>query len=430
MANLGVLVLFASIGAVAAQNGSPAAAPTTHSSSQNSSSSYIISFPAPSPSSYPFSSKTHVPSLPSPYSSPTSSHDTSPHKATPAAAPSVPSSAPQPSPRGSTPSYIPPVVAPIASPPSTPTPTPSPSARPGLQVGYYERSCPQAEKIIMEAVRSATSKNPGIGAGIIRMHFHDCFVQGCDASVLLDPTPGNPQPEKLSPPNFPSLRGFEVIDIAKEALEKVCPGRVSCADIIAFAARDASFFLSRGRINFQMPGGRLDGRVSLSSEAFNFLPPPFFNLSQLIASFKAKNLDEDDLVVLSGAHSIGVSHCSSFTGPLAPNPPAMDPAFATKVLSKCPLSPNISSDPMVMQDIVTPDLLDNRYYTNVLKHNVLFASDAALSSSQQTSTKVLENAFMPNRWETKFAKAMVKMAAIELKTAANGEIRRTCRVIN
>lgn len=264
------------------------------------------------------------------------------------------------------------------------------------------------------------------------MLFHDCFVQGCDASVLLDPTPANPQPEKLSPPNFQSLRGFEVIDVAKAALEKACPSKVSCADIVAFAARDASFFLSHGRINYQMPSGRLDGRVSLSGEALQFLPPPFFDLPQVVANFKAKKLDEDDLVVLSGAHTVGMSHCSSFTGRLAPKTSSMAPAFAAQVMRKCQLSPNMSIDPtaMVMQDIVTPDRLDNRYYTNVLRRNVLFNSDAALLTSQQTAVKVLENAFIPNRWETKFARAMVKMAAIELKTAANGEIRKTCRVIN
>ncbi|KAM0907622.1 hypothetical protein ACQ4PT_016011 [Festuca glaucescens] len=402
MATLAVLILFATLGAVTAQYVSPvpAAAPEVpHGSPQNSSPSYISS-PAPSPAAAPSNSFS--------------------------------SSAPVPSPKGAFPSYISPVAAPTPRPPSTATPPPPTPPRPapspyaGLRLGFYMRSCPQAENIIREAVRSGTSKNPGIGAGLIRLHFHDCFVQGCDASVLLDPTPANPQPEKLSPPNFPSLRGFEVIDLAKEALEKVCPGRVSCADIVAFAARDAAFFLSRARINFQMPAGRLDGRVSLSSEALQFLPPPFFNLSQLVANFKAKNLDEDDLVVLSGAHSIGVSHCSSFTGFLAPNPPAMDPAFAAQLQRKC----NVSNDPTVMQDIATPDQLDSRYYTNILKRNVLFASDAALMSSQRTSIKVLENAFIPSRWEMKFARAMVKMAAIELKTAANGEIRRMCRVIN
>nr|XP_051212264.1 peroxidase 2-like [Lolium perenne] len=420
---------------------SPATAPTpempssTPHNPQSSSPSYTSS-PAASPSN-PSSSEILASSVPSPYSSPPNFQDRSSHDATPAAAPSYsfPSSAPVPSPQDSLPSYISPLAAPTPSPPSTATlspamPTPSPSTNLRLKVGYYKRSCPQAENIIRAAVRSATSKNPGIGAGLIRLHFHDCFVQGCDASVLLDPTPTNLQPEKLSPPNVQSLRGFEVIDLAKKALEKVCPGRVSCADIIALAARDASLFLSSGKINFQMPAGRLDGRVSLSSEALQFLPPPFSNLSQLINIFKAKNLDEDDLVVLSGAHSIGVSHCSSFTGFLAPNPPAMDPAFAAKIQSKCALRPNVSSDPTVMQDIMTPNQLDSRYYTNILKRNVLFASDAALLSSQRTTIKVLENAFIPSRWEMKFAKAMVKMAAIELKTAANGEIRRMCRVIN
>jgi peroxidase len=48
------------------------------------------------------------------------------------------------------------------------------------------------------------------------------LLQGCDGSVLLDPTPANQRPEKLGPPNFPSLRGIDVVDAAKAARERAC----------------------------------------------------------------------------------------------------------------------------------------------------------------------------------------------------------------
>jgi peroxidase len=63
-------------------------------------------------------------------------------------------------------------------------------------------------------------------------------VQGCDASVLLDDT-STFEGEKTAAPNLNSIRGFEVIDAIKEELESACPGKVSCADILAMAARDS-----------------------------------------------------------------------------------------------------------------------------------------------------------------------------------------------
>lgn len=59
-------------------------------------------------------------------------------------------------------------------------------------------------------------------------------MQGCDGSVLLE----GPGTEKTASPNL-SLRGFEAVDEAKADLESECPGVVSCADILAFGARDA-----------------------------------------------------------------------------------------------------------------------------------------------------------------------------------------------
>ena len=61
-------------------------------------------------------------------------------------------------------------------------------------------------------------------------------TQGCDGSVLLDDT-STFKGEKNAVPNKNSVRGFEVIDTIKSALEKACPSTVSCTDIVTLAAR-------------------------------------------------------------------------------------------------------------------------------------------------------------------------------------------------
>lgn len=81
-----------------------------------------------------------------------------------------------------------------------------------------------------------------------------CFLdhQGCDASVLLDSS-GSIISEKQAGPNINSLRGFEVVDHIKYILEEACPSTVSCADILALAARDAVvsvYIVSLLSINF------------------------------------------------------------------------------------------------------------------------------------------------------------------------------------
>lgn len=63
-------------------------------------------------------------------------------------------------------------------------------------------------------------------------------LQGCDGSILLDDS-ATITGEKSAGPNANSARGFDVIDTIKSKVEAACSGVVSCADILAVAARDS-----------------------------------------------------------------------------------------------------------------------------------------------------------------------------------------------
>nr|CAB3477081.1 unnamed protein product [Digitaria exilis] len=305
----------------------------------------------------------------------------------------------------------------------------------GLKVGFYNKSCPSVETLVQQAVAAAFKNNSGIAAGLIRLHFHDCFVRGCDGSVLIDTTSNNTA-EKDAAPNNPSLRGFEVIDAAKKAVEAQCPKTVSCADILAFAARD-SIALAGNNLTYKVPAGRRDGNVSLSSDAVSNLPRPTFNASQLVANFAAKNLTAEEMVILSGAHTVGRSHCSSFVNRLygfsnaSSVDPSMSSAYAFLLQNICPSNssqffPNTTTE----MDLMTPEVLDNKYYLGLTNNLGLFTSDQALLTNATLKKAVDEFVKSESKWKSKFTKAMVKMGSIQVLTGTQGEIRLNCRVIN
>ncbi|XP_009624293.1 peroxidase 3-like [Nicotiana tabacum] len=304
-----------------------------------------------------------------------------------------------------------------------------------LQLNFYAKSCPKAEKIIQDYVQKHIPNAPSLAAALLRLQFHDCFVRGCDASVLLNFTSSTKnQTEKVAIPNQ-TLRGFSFIDDVKKAVEAECPGIVSCADIVALVSRDS--VVVTGGPYWNVPTGRRDGRISNASEALANIPPPTSNFSSLQTSFASKGLDLKDLVLLSGAHTIGVSHCSSFstrlynfTGVLGKQDPSLDSEYAANLKAKKCKSINDNTT-IVEMDPGSSSTFDLSYFKLLLKRKGLFQSDAALTTSATTKSYI--NQLVQGslkQFNAEFAKAMEKMGSIEVKTGSAGEIRKQCAFVN
>ncbi|KAK9688946.1 hypothetical protein RND81_09G023900 [Saponaria officinalis] len=304
-----------------------------------------------------------------------------------------------------------------------------------LSVGFYEKSCPNVESIIQEVVWKAVLNDSGIAASLIRLHFHDCFVKGCDASILLDKTPSGKRIEKTSPGNI-GVRGFEVIDEAKTQLEKACPDTVSCADIIAYAARDAVTI--SGISHYDVPAGRRDGLESLESNVFGNLPLPSSNVGQMNDIFTKKRMDKSDIVTLLGAHSIGVAHCFLFDNEIHnfnathQSNPKLNKLYAMVLRSICPApsSPKSNTDNVLPLNMFMGNKLSTLFYNNVVGGRVVIPADQSLLDDEFTSEMVTNYVVKSWKWANDFRDAMIKLGKVDLLTGEQGQIRKNCREIN
>jgi peroxidase len=124
-------------------------------------------------------------------------------------------------------------------------------------------------------------------------------VQGCDASVLLDRVNGR-KSERDAAPNQ-SLRGLGAVEQIKARLEAACPGTVSCADILALAARDSLVLV--GGPSYPVLTGRRDSAQGFYDEVDAHFPGPNATYATTLDAFARRGFTERETVALLGASS-------------------------------------------------------------------------------------------------------------------------------
>ncbi|XP_072975645.1 peroxidase RIP1-like [Typha angustifolia] len=292
---------------------------------------------------------------------------------------------------------------------------------------FYDKVCPKALATIKKVVEEAIAQEPRMGASLLRLHFHDCFVNGCDGSVLLDDTPTFIG-EKNAAPNMNSARGFEVVDRIKAAVNEECHGNiVSCADILAVAARDSVVAL--GGPSYQVQLGRRDARTASQLAANQSIPAPTLDFSGLISNFQSHGLSVQDLVVLSGAHTLGFARCTNFRSRLYNETKTLDFYQANSLKAICPIS---GGDDNLAPLDGTPTKFDTVYYNWLVQKKGLLHSDQQLFKGDGSGADGLVKFYSsyPSAFWNDFGVSMLKMGSMKPLTGNQGEIRMNCRMVN
>ncbi|KAG8055930.1 hypothetical protein GUJ93_ZPchr0001g31057 [Zizania palustris] len=304
-----------------------------------------------------------------------------------------------------------------------------------LSLYFYAKTCPGVDQIVGNVTAPRFRDDPAAGPAVLRLFYHDCFVEGCDASILIAPTTGGgaaarPRVERDVDDNrnLPQ-EAFDTVEMAKAAVEKSCPGVVTCADVLALAARD--FVHLAGGPYYAVKKGRKDSKVSLAGKVRGSLPRANSTVDELLRVFASKGLGVGDLVALSGAHTVGFAHCAHFVGRLydfggtRQADPVMDARLVKALRMSCP-STGGSARVVVPFDVSTPFQFDHAYYANLQARLGLLASDQALFLDARTRPLVQDLAADKNRFFQAFAASMDRMGSVHVKKGRKGEVRRVC----
>ncbi|GER31768.1 peroxidase superfamily protein [Striga asiatica] len=191
-------------------------------------------------------------------------------------------------------------------------------------------------------------------------------------------------------------------------------------------------FVETGGPYYPVKKGRWDGKISLASRVQPNLPRANSTVDELLKLFGSKGLTLEDLVILSGAHTIGFANCRHFVGRLydykgtkKPDP-WIDPRLLKALKMSCPRFGG-NTDIVAPFDVTTPFSFDNAYYGNLEAKMGLLGSDQALFVDLRTKGLVQAMAKDKQRFFQEFALAMDKMGGIGVKRGRrHGEKRKDC----
>ncbi|CAK9174990.1 unnamed protein product [Ilex paraguariensis] len=306
-----------------------------------------------------------------------------------------------------------------------------------LQYDFYRDKCPEAQNVVWSAMKEILSQQKNATAQLLRLLFHDCFIEGCDASVLLDDSNGNKNHsiERQAIPNR-TLKGYNFIDTIKEELENLCPGVVSCADIIALATRDG-IVLSGGPF-YPVLTGRRDSNQSFYEMAMAGIPRPDGNITETLR-----------------AHNIGKIGCEfiqprlgNFLGTGQPDP-SIPVDFLEEMRIHCHDMGNSSAQNGGSSSMRTRGMreftmsmtyfqglsssissgvgFDTHYYLSLLRGRGLLFADQQLMANEMTAQVVMDYASDDGTiFRKDFARVMVKMSGLGVLTGSNGQVRLNC----
>lgn len=175
--------------------------------------------------------------------------------------------------------------------------------------------------------------------------------------------------------------------------------------------------------------GRRDAKTASQSAANNGIPPPTSNLNTLISRFNSLGLSTQDLVALTGSHTIGQARCTSFRARIY-NESNIESSFAKTRRSNCPRNSGSGDNNLAPLDLQTPTSFDNNYFKNLVQKKGLLHSDQQLFNGGSTDSIVRGYSQGQSSFASDFANAMIKMGDISPLTGSSGQIRKNCRRVN